>query len=228
MNIIYPVIHVLDDEQALRNAARVAEAGCPGVLLIQMEGQNGPLLHAARLVREQFPALRVGVNLLGCDPDVALALSLDNGFDMTWTDEQLTHSSRAGFIEARNVFHTLAEAEGHEFFVGVAFKHQAYEPDPVGAARRATALGMIATTSGPATGHAADPSAIAALRAGIGDGDCLAIASGITPSNAALFAPHLTHMLVATGISASFHEFDPVLLRDLMAAVAPDDQSRLQ
>jgi len=33
-----------------------------------------------------------------------------------------------------------------------------------------------------------------------------------------LYAPLLSHILVATGVSSSFHEFDPDLLRRLRGA----------
>lgn len=60
----------------------------------------------------------------------------------------------------------------------------------------------------------------AAERAAIGNDAPLAIASGVTPDNVSAFLPHVSHILVSTGVSASFHEFDPARLRALVVASA--------
>jgi predicted TIM-barrel enzyme len=88
------------------------------------------------------------------------------------------------------------------------------------AARLAVNLGFIPTTSGHSTGVAADPSHVEAMRKLLEPGDPLAIASGITPENAELFLPFVSHVLVSTGVSSSFHEFDPAKLRALVAVRA--------
>jgi predicted TIM-barrel enzyme len=214
---IIAVIHYADDEQAMRNAERAHDAGCAGVLLIHMEGRNALLPPAAHEIRKRWPTLAVGLNLLGEEPARALEISIGAGLDMTWTDEQLTHSDGRGDADARAAAEVLAQAPGHLLFAGVAFKHQRPEPDPAGAARRAVARGFVPTTSGAATGVAADPQRIAALRDALGADAPLAVASGIDPGNAVHFAPNLSHILVATGVSTSFHEFDPALLRALVA-----------
>lgn len=213
---ILPVIHYADDNQAMRNAERALEAGCDGVLLIDMTGRNTGLSFAARAVKRRWPAARAGVNWLGLDPWRALLGNRDAGLDWTWTDEQLTHTGGALALEACRVDRLLRTAQPHALFCAVAFKHQPGEPDAAGAALRALRHGFIPTTSGPATGVAADPSVIAGLREEIGPEAPLAIASGITPENAAAFLPHVTHVLVSTGVSASFYEFDPVRLRALV------------
>ena len=212
---IIPVIHYEHDEQALRNANRVADAGCHGVFLIDMRGDNRRLVPMAQEIGKRHPRLAIGINHLGTDPLTSLRLNMEAGIGMTWTDAQPTHSEAHDEALQRELVDAIG-ASGHELFVGVAFKHQLHEPDPVGAARRAVDLGFIPTTSGPATGIAADATGIAALRAGLDEGSPLAIASGISPDNHAAFAPHLTHVLVATGVSKTFHELDPSLLRRLM------------
>jgi predicted TIM-barrel enzyme len=215
---IIPVIHYADDEQAMRNAGRVFDAGCDGVLLIEMQGRSAPLPAIAGAIKDRWPERLVGINFLGVDPAQALLWNVDGGLDMTWTDEQLTHSSGDQDGEAEEVREVLAAAPGHLLFAGVAFKHQREEHDPVEAALKAVRLGFVPTTSGPATGVAAEAGKIARLRIGIGPEAPLAIASGIDPANASQFSPYLSHVLVATGVSTSFHEFDPAKLRDLCAA----------
>jgi hypothetical protein len=211
---ILPVIHYADDNQAMRNAERAFDAGCDGVMLIEMRGRNTGLLFAGASIKRRWPSLHVGINHLGLDAEWAAQDSIAAGVDSTWTDEQLTRSPELRGLPAR-VRSTLETRPGHLLFCGVAFKHQEHEPDPIGAARRAIEWGFIPTTSGPATGVAADPAVVAELRAAIGPSAPLAIASGITPDNAAAFTPSVTHILVSTGVSSSFHEFDPARLQAL-------------
>ena len=214
---IIPVIHYEDDDQAIRNAARAQDAGCDGVLLIQMDGSNTRLVSVAQEIKAEGPDLLVGVNHLGLDPSRSLAVNLAADLDMTWTDVQPTHTEFPDENLKKRLSRQL-RGKSHHLFTGVAFKHQRHEPDPVASARDAINHGFIPTTSGPATGVAADPSQIARLRQGIGPDAPLAIASGITPGNFAMFAPHLSHVLVATGVSSSFHDFDEELLASLVSA----------
>lgn len=213
---IIPVIHYHDDEQVMRNATIASEAGCNGVLLIEMSGNNAPLRPAALAVKEAFPELKVGINYLGVDPRYALESTLSAGLDMTWTDAQPTHSDNRHLVVAKDLAELLHEVH-HEMFVGVAFKHQRYEPDPVAATRRAIATGLIPTTSGPTTGVAADVAHVSQIREQIEKDAPLAIASGITPENFASFKPFLSHVLVATGVSKNFYELDEHRLAALMA-----------
>jgi len=213
---IIPVIHYADDEQAIRNAERAQATGCDGVLLIEMDGSNTRLVAVTQQIKTQWPDLLVGVNHLGLDPSRSLATNLAANLDMTWTDTQPTHTEFPDENLKKRISRQL-RGRTHLMFTGVAFKHQRHEPDPVGSARDAVRHGFIPTTSGPATGVAADPSQIARIRKGIGPQAPLGVASGITPDNFSMFAPHLSHALVATGVSSSFHEFDEDLLADLVA-----------
>lgn len=221
---IIPVVHYSSDVQAVRNAERALDAGCDGVMLIDMRGRHPrQLIDVAARIKACRRDRLVGINLLGTDPLLALKTSISTGLDMTWTDEQLTHSSGLQEDEADHVRGLLTTAPGHLMFVGVAFKHQRHEPDPGRAARDAVRLGFVPTTSGQATGVAAEAGRVADLREALGPDAPLGIASGITPGNVATFAPYLSHVLVATGVLApavtSDDEFDPRLLHDLVRAV---------
>lgn len=216
--IVLPVIHYADDNQAMRNAERAIDAGCAGVMLIEMGGRNAGLSFIASAIKRRWPDRHVGVNRLAEGAWSALAANCDAGLDSTWTDDQLTHSGGALTMEASRTARLLESAAPHQMFCAVAFKYQPHEPDPADAAARAVALGFIPTTSGPSTGVAPDLVRFERMRALIGPRSLLAIASGITPENAAVFAPHVSHILVSTGVSASFHEFDPVRLRSLVQA----------
>lgn len=210
---ILPVIHFSDREQALRNAAIAAETGCDGVFLIQMQGANSALPRTGAEIKVRFPSLLVGANHLGEHVLAAVAANVAEGLDMTWTDEQLSHSDQS--LETSMAPARERAPSDHILFCGVAFKHQKHEPLPCDAALRALRHGFIPTTSGSATGVAADMAELAHLRGGIGDAP-LAVASGVTPSNFENHAPFVTHVLVATGVSSSFHEFDKDLLADLV------------
>ena len=222
---IIPVIHHADDGQAMRNAVRAFDAGCDGVMLIEMQGRNERILGVAAEIARRWYDRLVGINLLGVEPARAMGIAIDLGLRATWTDEQPTHSV-TGVEDEQRVLSGLARTFGQTLFCGVAFKHQAHEPDPAAAARRAVELGLVPTTSGPATGVAAEVDAITALRRAIGPEAPLAIASGITPENAAGFATHLSHILVSTGVSSSFHEFDKEKLHALRKRV--DETARRQ
>lgn len=215
---IIPVIHYESDEQAKRNAAIAFGAGCDGVFLIHMEGKNHLLPSVAREIKAQHPNKLVGINYLGVETAEAVNANINLGLDMTWTDDQLTHSLDRPWTEAKRVCDVKTQDYSHLIFVGVAFKHQRHEPDPVLAARKALEFGFIPTTSGSATGVAADQNDVVKLRAGMGPGHPLAIASGITPENAEDYLPSLSHVLVATGVSSSFYELDAERLKILMAA----------
>lgn len=217
---IIPVIHYNNEALALHNAIIAFDAGCEGVLLISMDGPNPELSPVARTIKERYPDKLVGINYLhlGRDPAEAVKRNIADGLDMTWTDQQLTHSSQATWEAAERVRDAAALRPGHIVFAGVAFKHQDPEPRPDVAALVALKYGLIPTTSGAATGVAADASAVARLREAVGDAP-LAIASGITPENVAQFAPYLTHILVATGVSSDFYSLDFEKLYRLRAAV---------
>ena len=215
---IIPVIHYQNDVQCLRNAEIAFETGCESVFLIQMEGKNDLLPLVAKAIKAQHPDKLVGINYLGLEPAYAVAANIGHGLDMTWTDVQLTHSAGMPWKQAVQVQEELQRHPDHLLFSGVAFKHQAEEPDPEFAALTALHAGFIPTTSGEATGVATETDKIVKLRRSLGPTASLAIASGITPDNAHEYAPYLSHILVATGVSATFYDFDIDKLRALRTA----------
>ena len=216
---IIPVIHYENNAQTMRNAERAFAAGSDGLFLIEMNANNNLLIEPAEMLRKAYPEKELGLNLLGIEPTRAICINAILGMDMTWTDEQPTHSSLDPWFDADEISFEMTDHMTHELFCGVAFKHQKSEPDPSLSARKAVEMGFIPTTSGEATGVAAKADKIADMRKAIGPDAPLAIASGITPDNVHEFAPHLTHILVATGISSSFYEFDPAMLQDLVSNV---------
>lgn len=215
---VFPVIHVRSDAQALAhtlgNAAMAFEAGADGVFLISMDGHDDLLVDLGREVKRLHKDKLVGLNFLTLGAHQAIAVSAGAGMDMTWSDNAHVHTSQP-LDSAVEIADMLSKLNGHQFFGGVAFKYQRHEPMPEIAAIRAADMGFIPTTSGPGTGEAADPNKIISMSKAL-QGRALAIASGITPDNVMTFAPYLSHILVATGVSKNEHDFDFKLLCQLM------------
>lgn len=213
---VWPVIHLKEGavDLALDNAAIAHRCGCAGVFVIDMEGDNQQVVPTAKRIRQAHPTLKVGVNLLGVNPLMVLSQSLAAGLDATWTDSPGVTSRNVSSM-AQAIADLLKDHPDHQFFGSVAFKYQPAESDPSAAAHAAARLGMVPTTSGAATGAAPAESKLAAMREALG-GRPLAVASGITPENVEVLGPYLTHILVATGVSDTFHELSAPKLQALM------------
>lgn len=190
------------------------EAGCDGVFLISMDHHCEVLEDQARAVKSRWPDKLVGINFLSRSAVDAIHIVAEAGLDMTWSDDAHVHTEQS-LEQADAIQAALARFPGHQFFGGVAFKYKKPEPNPGLAATRAHARGIIATTSGAGTGKAAEVSKIALMSQAL-DGGPLAIASGITPDNVLEYAPYLSHILVATGVSKNEYDFDFELLCQLM------------
>jgi len=217
---VWPVIHLSTPEIAYSNAAIASRCGCSGVFLIHMEGKDDQLDPVAIEIKRRHPDLLVGLNYLSLPAHIALARSLSLGMDATWTDKSGVRSDRVDSMTTNAIEPMLKENPGHLFFGSIAFKYQPEDLDPPKAALLALDLGMIPTTSGLATGSAPNPKKLSAIRQAIGDRP-LALASGVTPDNAYELSGFLSHILVSTGISKSFHEFDEGELATLMGQVSP-------
>lgn len=215
---VLPVIHVLDVAQAVRNAQLAFDNGADGVFVISMDGRDDELDGVACHLKSRWPDRFIGVNYLTVAPLAALERSLLFGLDGTWTDKPGVTSQGAG-DQAHLIRELLLRHPKHKFFGSVAFKYQPADLDPAKAAVNAASLGMVPTTSGTATGVAPSVTKVAAMRRALGRHEPLALASGLTPENVGVLALYLTHLLVSTGVSRSFHEFDADLLARFVAAV---------
>ena len=104
------------------------------------------------------------------------------------------------------------------YFGGTAFKKQRkVNPADYGkSAQIAGGLMDVVTTSGTATGNPAEISKIATFRSALPDTP-IALASGITPENAANYAM-VDCFMVATGINIAddFYNIDPAKLESLI------------
>jgi hypothetical protein len=218
--VIIPVIHYQNNLQTLRNTATAFREGCDRVMLINMDGPGLDMLYVYKELKRFYPNKKIGVNFLESKNPNSMPFNILPDLDMTWTDIQFTHSQNQLEPECTEIKRLLSEREhNHDFFCGVAFKHQPLDPNPINALRKAHDLGFIPTTSGSATGVPADPLFVKQLYESMDKGKPLAIASGITPDNVNEFLPYVSHILVSTGISGSFYEFDSIKITDLLDVV---------
>ena len=229
--VILPVIHVLDNEQAERNVRFVIGGGAQGVFLINHDFPPESFLPIIRHLRSVFPQLWLGVNFLaitGKDAFPVLGELERSGclVNAYWADNARIDETRSpeDQPEASEIEKARQQSDWSGlYFGGTAFKKQReVPPDKYGEAARIACNWMdVVTTSGIATGHAADQSKIVDMRAGCGD-TALALASGVTPENAADYAKDADCFLVATGINVigDFYNIDPEKLAALMAVVA--------
>jgi len=224
---VLAVIHARDREQVLRNAQVAAREGAHGVFLINHDFELEGLLPLIRETRGRFPSLWLGVNFLAVTGARAFPVLGDlerSGctVDAYWADDARIDEG-SGVQRQADAIAEARRASGWNglYLGGTAFKKQReVRPEHFEAAARIAARYMDAvTTSGVATGRSAEVSKIEAFRKGCAD-RALAVASGVTPDNAAAYAGLVDAILVATGINRAgdFYNIEPMRLRRLLAA----------
>lgn len=218
MTKIYPVIHFLSRGLALDQVAVARDCGADGVFLISHHGNDDELVVVARAAKQAHPDFRIGINLLSQNPLQACIQAKDERLDMVWADDMGVGSGGVNAM-AEELSHFAQVHPEIQLFASVAFKYCTREPDPPRAAQMAQSLGFIPTTSGSATGHAPEVQKIKDMSAATQGG--LAIASGMTPENIGLYAPYLSHILVATGIGMDEYRINPARLKLLIENCGP-------
>lgn len=220
--VVLPVIHVLDSAQALRNVAIAVGEGAPGVFLINHDFGIPRFDPIIRDVRARYPGLWLGVNFLAVTGREAFPILADLAaegcvVDGYWADDARIDERQDAQPEA-DAIQAARSGWGGLYFGGTAFKKQ--RPVAPGLLSRAAGLAAahmdVVTTSGQATGVEAGGEKLATFRAAL-DHAPLALASGITPENAASYAAADCFM-VATGINhdGDFYTIDPGRLARLM------------
>jgi uncharacterized protein len=162
----------------------------------------------------------VGINHLTLSAVASFRASTAAGLDATWSDSLLVKGD--GDIKVKPEGYAIAlelhKFPGHQFFTSVAFKYQSIESRPDLAAVNSARLGLLPTTSGSATGVAAETSKLESMSSALvqlGAEEVillpgaashqpitsLGVASGVTPENVHEVMDHVSHILVSTGIS---------------------------
>ena len=222
--VVTPVIHVLDQLQVENNIALALGENVAGVFLINHDFGIEPFLPIVRAARQRFPDIWIGLNFLavtGADafPILGQLAQKDCPIDAYWADDARIDERRVNQSEAIEI-DQIRQNSGWNglYFGGTAFKKQrAVAPDKMEmAAQQATRYMDVVTTSGVATGEEANHSKIDEFRHGVGS-HTLALASGITPENAASYN-QVDCFLVATGINKTgdFYNIDTKKLAQLM------------
>lgn len=223
--VVTPVIHVTDLRQTLTNIAHVVRLGAQGVFLINHDFPVEPFLPILRAARAECPNLWMGVNFLAQPGRVAFPIlgrlaAEGCQIDAYWADDACMDERQATQTEAEAIA-AIRAASGWQgmYFGGVCFKKQR-PVDPAlneYSARLALPFMDVVTTSGVATGQATDLTKIDDFRRGLGAAP-MAIASGVTPDNAAHYAADVDCFLVATGINrpGDFYTIDPARLAALL------------
>lgn len=222
-HVLLPVVHPIGREEAFESIRVAHDAGVKGVFLIDQGMGEAAVLQLIVEVRARFPALWVGVNLLGRSPADALDVALQGcagRIDGIWSDnagvdERATTETAERFVAARR-----AHGWNGLYFGGVAFKYQreiAFADLGRTAAVAAPYMDVICT-SGPGTGKAADAEKLRAMRDGLGE-TALALASGVTAENVHMYLPYAQAFLVGTGIEAQFGVIDGAKVAALLRAM---------
>ena len=221
--VLLPVVHPIGRQEALASIRIAHDLGVPGVFLIDQGMTEREVLKLMREVRDLYPTLWIGLNLLTRTPADALAIALDacGALDGIWSDNagidehSAVHPRAEAFVAAR-----YAASWQGLYFGGVAFKYQRdVAADNLGRAAAASAPYMdVICTSGPGTGFAADIEKVRALRAGLGD-HAMALASGVTSENVRSYLPYVQAFLVGTGIEQQLGVLDPAKIEALMRAM---------
>ncbi len=211
------VVHVEGEVQALRNAKIAEQEGADGIFLINHSVPSNNLIECYHAVQEQLPKFWIGLNCLDLGRSAVDVIPKQTSG--LWVDNAGINESAEPVAGAQE-FADLRKKSGWQglYFGGVAFKYQGEITDVAKVARLSVPFVDVITTSGAGTGKAADIAKIRKMKEAIGDHP-LAIASGITPENVGEYMPHADCFLVATGISDSHAELNPVQVRALAEAI---------
>ena len=203
--VLLPVIHPTTKENALGSIQTAVESGADGIFLINQGMSVSEILNFIPEVHRRHQNLWIGVNFLGMEPEVVIGTVADLPVGGIWSDSA-DIDERSNAQPAAERFRQARRKTGWTglYFGGVAFKYQRDVPDALlpDAASAAIPWMDVITSSGPGTGYAASVEKAKALRAGAG-AHPLALASGVSPENAAGFLPYVDAYLVASEIETA-------------------------
>jgi uncharacterized protein len=205
------VVHVEDYFQALRNARVAQDNGADGIFLINHDVPSDYLFDCYKKIKKGIPDFWIGLNCLdlgmtalGVIPQTTSGLWVDNS------------GVQDGDTSSAEMFDDGRRESGWQglYFGGVAFKGQARVQHLEEVTLSALPFMDVITTSGKGTGVAAEVSKVQRMKS-VMMKHPLAVASGITPENVSEYMPHVDCFLVATGVSDSHTELNPLRVRAL-------------
>lgn len=169
------------------------------------------MLSSARIAYDL--GFNVGANFL-CQDIIQIPEDHVNYFEYLWYDD-----SKAGLEE--NYCKAVWDRKPQlipKLLGGVAFKYQRQPRDLKAACDMAIKYMDCVVTSGEGTGMAADIDKINRMRDYIDGRKPLGLASGITPENVKNY--DVDYILVNTGISKTFYNFDKDRIKKLLDAIS--------
>lgn len=216
------VIHAEDIVQAIDNSRIAIENGANGIYIIGHRITTGALLSVYKAVEQHVPDNTwIGINMLREPIGWRLADMVPLDCLGVWTDESGIYEEVEGFRNYSEALDFTKKLKKRNpqclWFGGVGFKGQEQE-NFLATAQVAIRYMDVITTSGDRTGSPPSVEKLAMIREAIG-AHPLANASGTTPENVHLMKPYVDCFLVATGISKSFTELDPVRVRAMADAI---------
>lgn len=182
---LIPVIHMLDEQQVVKNVEMCLYNGVDKVFIINHAVEDTILQRCAWNIKNSYP-IWVGINRLAVSAYEAVnTLDLFHGL---WCDLTITKT-----IADKRQF-------GGMLFGGLAFKYQPQPSDLKTACEEAIQTTDVATTSGVGTGKAANVEKIHLIREYLGEHP-MAIASGVTAENIENYKGVADYLLVASSIT---------------------------
>lgn len=185
---LIPVIHMVNENQVLTNVETCLSCGIEKVFIINHQTTSEELIKCAKRVKETYPGLWVGINML--DKCVEDAILYEFDFDGLWCDQSIK----------------LEDYKYRKFkgmlFTGLAFKYQPQPKDIELACKESILTSDVSTTSGPGTGKSADINKILELRKHLGDHP-MAVASGVNSTNIDSYKGVVDYLLVASSVTSA-------------------------
>jgi hypothetical protein len=198
---LIPVIHVLDLEQVMKNIYTCKLYGIKKFFLIGHQVEDKEVLEIANFIKQQYPDLWIGINLLGTPLQERIEMDI-NPIDAMWFDETITER----------------KTHNHLIFGGVDFKYQRKSYDLEIDCKEAMKWCDVICTSGPRTGYPPMLSKIENMRSYIGDFP-LAIASGVSVDNISKFVGLVDYLMVASSITDSGEIINEKKLEELVKLI---------
>jgi predicted TIM-barrel enzyme len=196
------VLHLSSRENALGSVRTAVESDADGVFLIDHGMSAYELLALIPEVNRLFPQLWLGVNIMPFNIEQVFAHVVNTPVSGIWRDnayidERTDAQPRAAHVQ---MIRARYDWDGL-YFGGVAFKYQRPVADAhLGqAAQKASKWMDVITTSGPATGTAADITKVQLMREEVVTHP-IALASGVSCENVELYLPYVDAFLVESDI----------------------------
>ncbi len=220
------VIHVLTEDQVLKNVEVCVKNAVDGIFLIcHIENSANFLLRMYNKVRQKYPNLWIGLNYLDLMPVELIQKGyLPNDANALWIDDGGIYEDERGYSKAAEISLTLngwinsiRPKPKVLLFSGTAFKSQRRKvKDLEYVTQTAEKWADVVTTSGIVTGSSAPVEKIEDMHYYLSHKGVLGLASGVTPENIHQYRG-VDWFLVATSVTTT--DGTEVILEDRLQAL---------